>query len=185
MGTRSEVEQAVLWLNKQPCEHIVVVSGNHDFALEAKKPDWWSTFDWGRVQYLENSSTMIDGRLFYGSPVTPWFFDWAFNVHRGPAIAVYWDRIPNDTDILVTHGPPFGYLDQSHPGGDDSMVATDHLGCDDLLERIAELDISLHVFGHIHGGYGINTDNANTTFVNASQVNEAYKVVNKPIEVIL
>lgn len=175
MGTRNETELAIAWLNDQPCTHVVCIAGNHDFALESKTPPWFSDFDWGRVKYLENTGTMINGQLFYGSPVTPWFCDWAFNVHRGAAIKEYWDMIPAETKVLLTHGPPFGILDQSKP------LLTDHLGCDDLLDRVAQLTLKLHVFGHIHGSYGVDDNTQGVIFVNASQVNEAYKVTNKPI----
>jgi Icc-related predicted phosphoesterase len=80
--------------------------------------------------------------------------------------------IPSDTDVLVTHGPPFGVLDRAHP-------STKHLGCEELAKAIGEIKPRLHVFGHIHGGHGSSASNG-TQFVNASAVNEAYWPVYDP-----
>lgn len=180
-GARFEVERVTAWLNDQPAKHVVAIAGNHDFALERKQADWLP--NWGRINYLENSSVIIEGIKFYGSPITPTFMDWAFMAARGRDIQPYWERIPPDTNVLVTHGPPIGILDQSRPGfkenGEPNSV---YLGCEDLAVRVCEIRPQAHVFGHIHGSYG-RRDMNGTTYINASQVNEAYKVVNKPIEV--
>ncbi len=168
-GTPEECIAAVGWLNAQKHKHVILIAGNHDFAFERKYP-----IDLGRIHYLENTGIELDGIVFYGSPVQPWFCDWAFNVHRGAAIKQYWDKIPLDTDILVTHGPPWGKLDQSMPD------RSDHLGCEELEKRVREVNPSIHVFGHIHGSYGVN-DTKHTKFINASVVNEAYQLVNQPI----
>jgi Icc-related predicted phosphoesterase len=148
-----------------------MIAGNHDFSFE--KQIIKDSFDYGRVIYLEDSGTEIEGLKIYGSPVQPWFCDWAFNVHRGAAIKKYWDKIPEGLDILITHGPPNIILDQSILG------RSDHLGCEDLLANLAITKPKIHVFGHIHGSYG-RWDSANTKYINASVVNEAYQVVNEP-----
>ena len=80
--------------------------------------------------------------------------------------------IPENTDVLVTHGPPFGVLDKSHP-------STAHLGCEELATAVEQIRPKLHAFGHIHGGHGESTANG-TCYVNASVVNEAYKLVYEP-----
>ena len=81
---------------------------------------------------------------FYGSPQQPAFFDWAFNVERGPAkIGKFGERIPADTDVLVTHGPPLGRGDLCSSGL--------RAGCVDLLQHVQQrVKPKLHVFGHIH-----------------------------------
>jgi Icc-related predicted phosphoesterase len=176
-GDVYNTQKALNWLNEQPHEHVVFVAGNHDFAFERAYTK--ERLDFGRLVYLENSGEQIGGINFYGSPVQPWFMDWAFNVHRGLPIRQYWNRIPDGVDVLITHGPPYGILDQATPG------KSDHLGCEELRDRMASWDISepkVHVFGHIHGSHGREIRGA-TTFVNASAVNEAYKVVNQPIVV--
>jgi Icc-related predicted phosphoesterase len=96
--------------------------------------------------YLENSGTELLGLKFWGSPVQPEFNNWAFNVARGAAIRRYWQMIPESTDVLVTHGPPFGVLDKSLP-------STPHLGCEELAKAIEQIRPQLNIFGHIHGGH--------------------------------
>ena len=102
------------------------------------------------------------GLKFWGSPVQPEFNNWAFNVARGAAIRRCWQMIPEGTDVLVTDGPPFGVLDQSHP-------STAHLGCEELAKAVEQIRPQLIVFGHIHGGHGRMNANG-TRFVNASVV---------------
>jgi Icc-related predicted phosphoesterase len=92
--------------------------------------------------------------------------NWAFSYPRGAA-ARYWDQIPYDLDVLITHGPPFGILDQIKPGGA-------HLGCEELLKAVEEKRPKVHIFGHIHGGAG-TFDNGTTRFVNAAFLNERYQ----------
>jgi Icc-related predicted phosphoesterase len=172
MGLRGdplEIQSCLDWLNRQPHKHVVAIAGNHDFAFEK----WPHLLNLGRIRYLYNSGTKIDGVKFYGSPETPWFMDWAFNVPRGPAIKKYWDRIP-DCDVLITHGPPKGILDQAAPHRHSEC-----LGDQDLLEAVERVSPKLHAFGHIHGGYG-KMQFSKTAFFNCSQVNEAYKIVNPP-----
>lgn len=170
-GNPQEIQPCLDWLNDQPHKHVVAIAGNHDWAFQK----WPQQLKLGRIDYLENSSVNIDGKNFYGSPVQPEFMNWAFNVARGKAIKEYWDMIPDAglVDVLLTHGPPMGILDQSSPG------KSDHLGCEDLANQVFRSKPLVHVFGHIHGGYG-SRENSRIKFFNASQVNEAYKIVNKP-----
>jgi hypothetical protein len=115
---------------------------------------------------LENSGVTIDNIRFWGSPYSPEFLDWAFMYHRGSG-ARYWDLIPLDLDVLITHGPPFGILDQIAPG---EM----HLGCEELLKAVEEKKPRVHLFGHIHGGAG-TFENEVTRFANAAHLNERYR----------
>ena len=86
---------------------------------------------------------------------------------RGLGAKRYWDQIPYGLDVLITHGPPFGILDQVAPGGE-------HLGCAELLESVEQKKPKVHLFGHIHGGAGTFERGA-THFVNAAYLNEQYK----------
>jgi Icc-related predicted phosphoesterase len=162
------------WLGSLPHKHKVVVAGNHDILFETQHG---SRALLTNATYLENSGAVIEGLKFWGSPVQPEFNDWAFNVKRGQDIKKYWDMIPDDTDVLITHGPPWGLLDQIRPGRE-----VEHLGCGELLKAVRRIKPKLHVFGHIHGGYGTFKEGP-TQFVNASLLNEAYKPVNAPIVV--
>ena len=158
------------WLGKQPHPHKVVIAGNHDLMFERHPGAARELL--GNGIYLENSGIELLGLTIWGSPVQPEFNNWAFNVARGAAIRRYWEMIPADTDVLVTHGPPFGVLDKAHP-------STKHLGCEELAKAIGGIKPRLHVFGHIHGGHGSSASDG-TQFVNASAVNEAYWPVYDP-----
>lgn len=169
------VLEATQWLRSLPHKHKIVIAGNHDFLFENSPQKARDLMD--GIHYLENEAIVIDGVKFYGSPVQPRFFDWAFNVDRGEAIKKYWNKIPDDTDVLITHGPPIQILDQSAPHKN-----SEHLGCADLLDAVLRIQPRVHVFGHIHGGYGYHWF-GNTRFYNASVVNEAYHLVNEPFVV--
>jgi Icc-related predicted phosphoesterase len=115
---------------------------------------------------------VLEGVHIWGSPVTPWFFDWAFNQHRGAPISKYWKQIPPDTDLLITHGPPAGILDATGGGH--------HVGCEELLKSVKHIKPKVHVFGHIHEAYA-NVQQDGTTFINASVVDSNFHLLNAPI----
>lgn len=170
-GTKlKEIIQFNQWLGTLPHQHKIVIAGNHDVMFERHSATARELLN--NAIYLENSGTEIAGLKIWGSPVQPEFNNWAFNVARGAAIRRYWEMIPLDTDILVTHGPPFGVLDQS-----DS--SSDHLGCEELAVVVEKIKPRLHIFGHIHGGHG-DEIHSGTRFINASVVNEEYWPVYEP-----
>jgi hypothetical protein len=107
------------------------------------------------IVYLQDEGVTIDGVAFYGSPWQPWFYDWAFNLPRdGWELRKRWEAIPTETDVLVTHGPPHMVLDKA-AGRHSKDVASDHGGCKILrTEILTRIKPKLHVFGHIHEGYG-------------------------------
>ena len=158
----------------------VLIAGNHDRIME-NDPEWAQGILTGykTIEYLQDEGFALydmdeDSSIrLYGSPWQPEFCDWAFNLPRnGEEMKSRWDAIPTDTDILVTHGPPYGYHDI--PGGESIRV-----GCEMLRYRVDELKPKIHVFGHVHGGYGYYF-NGHTHFFNASVLNERYNYTNKP-----
>lgn len=175
-GSVWECQKALDWLNAQPHKHIVVVAGNHDFAFEEAK-SVTKTFDLGRIHYLEDSEITVEGLRIYGSPFTPLFMDWAFMVPRGEAIRKVWNDIPTGLDILITHGPPKGILDQGAP-----HFNSEHIGCEELAVAIERVKPRLHMFGHIHGSHGYTNFNG-TEFFNCSMVSEAYRPIYSAWEV--
>jgi len=152
------------WLGEQSFRHKVVCAGNHDRYFENCPQEARSLLT--NATYLENTGVTIDNVTFWGSPYTPEFLNWAFMYPRGSG-AKYWDHIPLGLDVLITHGPPFGILDQVAPG-------EVHLGCAELLESVEQKKPKIHLFGHIHGGAGTFERGA-TRFVNAAYLNEQYK----------
>jgi Icc-related predicted phosphoesterase len=130
--------------------------------------------------YLEDSGIEWNGLKIWGSPWQPRFFDWAFNADE-PDLERIWDKIPDDTDILVLHGPPHGYGDKASRV---NAAGFEHTGSPSLLERIKAIKPKLAVAGHIHSGYGIY-EIGETIFVNASLVNEKYIPTNAVITIEL
>lgn len=181
-GRKEEIEAFARWFDKQPAKHLVWIPGNHSLGVEAQWPDSknWVNDISPRTHVLMNSDVTVEGLKIWGSPVTPWFHDWAWNVQRGPEIKKYWDMIPADTSIVVTHGPPYGILDGVNRGRAD-WNTQEHVGCQDLMDAIRRIKPKFHIFGHIHEGYGWH-DNGHTLFCNAAIMNEHYEPVNKPFE---
>ncbi|MFZ0545685.1 MAG: metallophosphatase domain-containing protein [Candidatus Promineifilaceae bacterium] len=174
MGDINDVRDFNDWLGTLPHEHKLVIAGNHDFCFE-KEPDKAESL-LTNCTYLLDQAITIRGINFYGSPWQPWFFDWAFNLKRGPEIKAKWDLIPEDVDVLITHGPPAGYLDQTYQ---DQQV-----GCADLMDAIHRVRPSFHIFGHIHEAYGRISDD-HTEFINASSCTLNYEPINAPIVIDL
>lgn len=188
-----QYDEFFYWLGKQRYTHKILIAGNHDGRLEA----YMDGKDL-EVTYLKDSGTVVtywkdirdpmpgqrlEKLKIWGTPWTPEFGQWYFMKPRGEPIAEKWALIPDDVDILVTHGPPHGILDYCSP------KRSKRLGCEDLYMRLSGLkQLKLHVFGHIHGGYGhipMMQDFPGAQFVNASIMDEDYEPINKPIRVTL
>jgi Icc-related predicted phosphoesterase len=182
-GTEHEVEEFLGWFSALPHKHKIFVAGNHDLLYETNNRLARSITANFKIKYLQDSATEIEGLKFYGSPWQPRFFDWAFNLNRGVEMAEKWKMIPADVDVLITHGPPNGILDEVPRG-----IWTENAGCEELRRRVAEITgfgkLKLHVFGHIHCGYGQKEDSG-VKFVNASNCDESYEPTQPPIVVEL
>lgn len=160
--------------------HIVGCLGNHELGAQGKENEWKEAFKQNGVILLDHESVEIEGMKIFGSPWTPWFFDWAYN-YDNPKMGIdgqksikgdeLWSSIPDDTQILLTHGPPDGILDYCRNG---------NVGCVELKKRISELkSLKYHMFGHIHENYGIKEIDG-ITYSNASIMNKNYKFINVP-----
>lgn len=173
-GLSLEVERFLAWFASQAHPHKILVAGNHDWLFQ-RHPDMAAQLLAAHpgITYLQDSGVEIEGIRFWGSPWQPWFCDWAFNLPRkGAAIREVWNRIPLGTDVLITHGPPWGVLDQVHGGP--------HLGCEELKIRLVAVQPRVHVFGHIHDSYGVAQSKV-TTYVNACSCDEEYRASHQPI----
>jgi Icc-related predicted phosphoesterase len=171
-GDKNDVLDFLAWFEKQPFAHKIFVAGNHDFFFEREKPLAIKKIIPKSVTYLNDSGIQVGPLHIWGSPITPWFFGWAFNRRRGEAIRKHWNLIPANTHILITHGPPATLLDRTK--------RNEQVGCEQLEIKVREIKPPLHIFGHIHEAYG-ETEREGTQFINASSVNEHYQLMNPPV----
>jgi len=109
-----QVHDFIDWFSEIDIKHKVFVAGNHDTSIE-KGLITKKIFDDKGIHYLFNETIEIDGYKIWGSPYTPTFFDWAFMKPRNK-INRLWKTIPNDTDIVITHGPPMFRIEKKSLG---------------------------------------------------------------------
>ena len=171
-GHFTEINDFLNWFQNQNYKYKIFIAGNHDFYFEKEKAEKIKKIIPPGIIYLNDSGIKIEGINVWGSPISPWFFNWAFNRHRGEEISRHWKLIPTNTDILITHGPPYGILDKT--------TNLEKAGCEDLLKKINEIKPKFHLYGHIHEAYG-SYDNGITTFINASVLDEKYILKNKAL----
>ena len=169
-GTLDDVREFNDFLGALPHPHKIVIAGNHDFCFESDRVAYEKILT--HCIYLQDQEVTLNGVKFYGSPWQPWFYDRAFSLERGSEIRAKWDLIPEGIDVLITHCPPFGIGDLATQG--------ETAGCRDLLEAVERIKPDVHIFGHIHEGYGTTTNGA-TTFINASGCDQLYQLANQPI----
>jgi Icc-related predicted phosphoesterase len=141
----NEVLNFLEWFSSLAVEHKIFVAGNHDVSIERRlvTPEYIRSLG---IYYLENEWGYIGGFNFWGSPISPSFGEgWSWNVSRHKTHNV-WDNIPDQTDILITHGPPKGVLDLSRNAGGDIEMC----GCKSLASKILQVKPKAVCFGHIH-----------------------------------
>jgi Icc-related predicted phosphoesterase len=178
-GGWNELNRAARWLGTLRARYraVIAIPGNHDLGAEREPDETRALFESRGIVWLVDEPATVDGITFYGSPWQPWFLDWAFNFPRhddGAAARETWSRIPHETQVLITHGPPRGILDRTQPRGEQ-------VGCPHLLEAVRERPaIRAHVFGHIHEAYGEQRE-GETLFVNASTCDLRYAPTQAPI----
>lgn len=212
-GYKWESEQFIKWYSKLPYSAKVLICGNHELGIEN---DYEYRFQQmckeAGIIYLNDSSVelqFLPGKVFvdenipdlakvkiHGSPITPWFFDWAWNrsirddglvqdLRSGKTKSVlpikpHWDLIPEGTNILVTHGPPHGILDElCHV---DGTPKGQFVGCPHLRDRIKEIKPDLHIFGHIHCAAGQKHEDG-VSYYNASICDEMYMASNPVMKI--
>jgi Icc-related predicted phosphoesterase len=150
-GTLDEIEAFDSYLaSLKNIEHKIVIAGNHEIYLDARFCGKESQRIKARDKlrnciYLEDDHVELYGYKIYGSPWQPIHVGNAFQLERGSKLRAKWNKIPSDTDILVTHGPPLGYGDR--------VGSTRNVGCEDLLDEVKNrIKPKYHIFGHIHEG---------------------------------
>lgn len=154
------------WFKGLHADYKIIISGNHNTAMQTQPYESLlkEKIDKYGFYYLEDSSISIEGINIYGSPWTLEFGrDWAFNISRSHSGQIY-DIIPEDTDVLITHGPPYGILDLGRSGN--------RIGDYTLREKVFNLTkLRYHIFGHLHEQGGIINNISGVTFINAALVN--------------
>lgn len=157
------------WFNSvQGYELKIFVPGNHDLYVEENQSLARSMMP--NVKTLIDESLWINGLAIYGAPWTHNLKYWAF--YGGPDIREKWNKIPSDTDILITHSPAYGVLDKLYNG--------EHIGCMNLMRRLADLKIRYHFHGHIHENYGIQK-RVDGLSINAASCDDKYRPTNPTI----
>ncbi|KKM25634.1 hypothetical protein LCGC14_1593060, partial [marine sediment metagenome] len=169
----TEIVDFTNWLANLPHKYKIVIAGNHDKLFSTWSKEKIRSF-LPNIIYLENEQVTIEGLKIWGSPMSPTFGNWFFMADRGKEIQKYWDSIPDNLDVLITHSPPYDILDEVPIG------VNPHVGCFDLLKTVKKKKPKYHIFGHIHNAYGIEKIEE-TTFVNCSVMDEGYYIVNKPV----
>lgn len=161
------------WLEQQPAKKVIGVWGNHDFIGE-KAPHLVPRMP---MEILTDRLVTYDGLRIYGTPWQPRFLDWAFNLDE-PDLSRKWDNIPDDTDILVLHGPPHGHCDLANPN--THRPYPEHTGSPSLTQRISKIQPRLVICGHIHEAHGISHV-GQSLVANVSHVNEDYRPMHSPM----
>jgi Icc-related predicted phosphoesterase len=159
-GSENEVMDFIEWFGALPYKYKIFIAGNHDFCLFGSNID-------GLPQncfYLRNSSVTIQGVKFYGIPM---FMEDLLSGDYDTNM----QKIPSDTNVLITHQPPYCMLDYS---------ANINYGDRNLLKIVLKVQPKYHLFGHIHKAYGIEKSE-HTTFANAAILSENYELINEPI----
>lgn len=175
-GSLPEIERFSDWFAGFPHRHKVLVAGNHDWGFQRQPEAARAALD-PSIVYLEDRLVELEGLRVWGTPWQPEFFAWAFNLPRGEALREKWRLVPAGVDVLLSHGPPYGFGDRVARG--------ERAGCEDLLDEVrTRIRPRLHVFGHIHEGYGRYQDE-DRTLVNASLVDVRYRIANRGIVVDL
>lgn len=174
MGYEYEIINFISWYRKQQARYKIFIAGNHDWLFEKYRTIAKSLIP-DDIIYLEDEAIEIEGFKFYGTPVQLEFCNWAFN-RTEESLARYWEQIPDDTDILITHSPPFGILDVVEG-------RTVNLGSPSLYDTVINrVKPKIHVFGHIHSSHGVKKIE-DTLFINASILDERYQITYEPIVV--
>jgi Icc-related predicted phosphoesterase len=157
------------WLGELRFRHKIVVPGNHE-RIMYKRPELRRLIT--NATLLINQSVTVEGVRLWGSPVT--CDDEAFGCSSAEERRALYATIPADTDIVISHGPPYGVRDE------EFRAQGNHRGCPELLVAVQRVQPQVHIFGHMHASRGA-TRIGETTFINAAMLGWSGDLENKPI----
>jgi Icc-related predicted phosphoesterase len=176
-GEKERVESFLKWFARQNATYKIFIVGNHDMSF-VNKP-YWLQEALAKFQehdalnfYLENSGCEIEGIKFWGTPNYCYRPNHAFHTDRGADLVEVYSKIPFDTDVLITHGPPYGKLDYV-------LNAHQYIGSEELRYAVKKIKPKFHLFGHIHECYGRDWDES-TIYLNGSTCTTGYEPINQP-----
>ena len=181
-----EVTKFYDWYNALHIPKKIAIAGNHDTSIEKRLI--LPYIQYPDIIYLEHEEVAINGYRIFGSPWTPVFNNWAFN-KKPNRLEFLWNQIPEDIDILITHGPPKYIADLSY----NHENQLERCGDKSLLNRVLNINPRVHAFGHIHSGKRIYNagiykglfNNNNTTFINAACFDLKQNIVNNGFQIYL
>ena len=158
-GSEAEAIDFMNWFCDLHHKHKIFICGNHDECLYGANIDGLD----GNVHYLYNSGVEIEGIKFFGIPL--FMGDSMFGKQNR-----FYEKIPGDIDVLITHCPPYGILDY-----DDDR----NWGSEELLTAVTKISPQAHLFGHIHKNHGVKHIGT-TVYSNAAIMNEDYTNLQLP-----
>lgn len=185
-GTESEYFQCFDWLYEQDYSKKILIAGNHDTQMQDENYSGPCGVMFGAFDYLCDSGIQWCGLRIWGSPWTKRFAGenprcLAFTCETEEELGKKWACIPQNTDILITHSPPWGILDKT--------IYNEYVGSKSLANKVGHMEKppKLWIWGHVHEAYGIDLPvrQKKCKMVNASHVNERYEPVNKPVRIEL
>lgn len=162
VGDLPDINDAAKWLGAQDYKHKIAIAGNHDWGFVRDPEAARQMMADAGVTYLEDSGCVVEGLKFWGSPWSPTFGNWAF-MGTERVLRQQWALIPDDTDVLIVHGPAYGLGDRTSRNV--------RAGCRDLRVALARVRPLLSVHGHIHedgGAWSLRHQEDTTWVVNAS-----------------
>lgn len=171
-GSEESTDNFLVWYSEIKCKHKILISGNHDWFSYHSPDKFKLKCSLLGIIYLVDTSVNIGDIKFHGSPWVTKFYDWAFMDYDSD-LAKVWDKIPLDTDVLLTHGPAYKKLDLTA----DFCNA----GSTTLLEYIQRIpNIKYHIFGHIHEGHSKELKAEGVRYINACSMNRQYRIAQQP-----
>ena len=187
-GEYRETRRFIEWFAAQPAKHKVLIAGNHELTLDENHSKFNPhvrnlVLNQRGFIYLENSEVVIDGIKFWGTPWTPWFHDWAFNGYpdadapfeRGVSLLDIYKEMPEDVNVIISHGPPYGM-------GDQTLDGDDRVGSVDMRKLTSNLDhLRLYISGHIHEARGMEIADGGVHYCNVSTLDRDYDTVRVPV----
>lgn len=191
-GTDKELDDFLAWLTTlEAPQKIVFVPGNHDFACRSRRHSLSKELYNTKVTLLNQNYITINGKKIYGTPWTPFFCNWEFNgiddpnrsvsniTRKNPSLEEIYSYIPDDTNILVCHGPFYSILDKV---GDRKVGS---VSMKKIIDNKLRNSLELYICGHVHESYGTTVYKppmgGSIKCINASSLNGNYVYTNPPI----